>query len=1541
MPPKPYRDTRMTPTERLEAGVRKATIGDTQRIYESELDSQVKFTGYELAGAMFASDSVVGSLFNRTFDGPVADNYAADGFDPYEYASEEFLQQHPYMVEPFMSGRVDAIRNPDRFSDFMDKARLDAEMREISGRSSFVAQLGAALPGQVVDALSLYVVAGGAGAASQMSRHRAVHEAGKRIAGAPSSLDKWLKAGTIKQRVGKGMAVGAGANLAQEAGLEAVNPDRNVDELTAGLMAVGMGAVFGATLPALGSGARRTAGGAADMWDSAGIKRARTRVNTLFNRVRENGELDGARQIEEVQVQTLLDAERDLEMAARQGDGDLGAAVEAPDNLDDAFKFDAPSPTSTAGRGTGKLKAKYGLQDIGESLRAILEPHGLWLFPHEGKRARPKRTQIARESFSPSDPEEGGFVHYMAEAADRETAGDLRGGIEGINTSRAEVGMGWRLGQHRAVVVAADEHTITIEMEHGVMLPGLDGSESFIVKMNRDRTLPVTKGTVEMVGQKPINYEGPSTFPADRPASVGAAGQSVNEIPVPGRRIAVMRTARTQPIIDRIEKRFGKNTVEIVEDGDLSEVKDILELEELDEAFQGLDNASLGPFRDAFVDLLAGAKVTVPGTGGKSFHLLPGEFRAAGDQLTFSPIGAIRDFSRELFAIARPTEGSKANPITTQTNVPAEILKTVYEGWHARASLDVESIRVEAARSGKPIVYDFGGDVADSSHTHSRGEQTIGGKGKLRFNHGDKVRFNRAVADYMRRTDAFERGQHKFEPEAPQPIKDAAEAVREYFEKMGQDAVDVGLIDPDLMGALNVTGRPRLYLPRKWVPEAISRNQETFKALILRQWRANREADFDTSKAITAAEREIDADVIGSTSKNQKVEGVGLTATQRKQIKAFLDAHEGDKAPTEAELAEAMGDSFLDAYLQEVEIYLDESADRLISTLANPMFEGAEIALPSGSIFSKRVLEVNEEDFTEFLEQDISLIMGAYQRQAAGKIAVRRAIKNNIEKWAPFVKAMTGDNLVNNHYDPDLILKAIAQSNTRAMKAASGLKDKAGRDAMQNTIQKAGAKGTRILERKMHELEGRPIFGDNAAAMTGWRLMLARTAPRLPYMAMMGMMTISAIPDIAAFTFRKEFTPHRTLQLRNAIMLHKEMPTRYLETQAAALNDIMHSIRAHELADIGHAPASGQFGPGRSGRVYEGIDRTTDLMSRKMAQWSGMNRWNTNMKRLMSYHIMQDMISNARKMHKAQELIDGGVKEADAIRRAGLSEEAAMRMNRLGVDGKRAGRLLDKIDRYGVDWEGNRVGRNHKGFISPEYSRWMNEDRELFDVFTGAINTEVTNFIVEPNLLSRPLINQHLLGRLFNQFQSFAFAWGNQAAPVIAQHPVKELIQYALLSVALGGVASAVHNQLSGRRDFDDTAKAWTTKPYGEIVDAIYRSSLVGWLARPLGIAEKTPLGPARMMGNEFVTTQSSRALRPSDQFGPLVSWLNNTSATVERAAFKGEWNTKTARQMYSSLPYQNLWIIRAWHRAIEAAGLEDNWLLHPGPEPYRLEDLR
>ena len=656
---------------------------------------------------------------------------------------------------------------------------------------------------------------------------------------------------------------------------------------------------------------------------------------------------------------------------------------------------------------------------------------------------------------------------------------------------------------------------------------------------------------------------------------------------------------------------------------------------------------------------------------------------------------------------------------------------------------------------------------------------------------------------------------------------------------------------------------------------------------------------------------------------------------------------EGDVATPLDEIQEGailkeLGEGVYKRYIEEVEIWHDRRADSTIKTLLKlDNAHGVPGAFSQPTPTKERLIRMDETRFLDYLDQDAFSILGAYHHKVAGRTAIRQAIQANLDTWQEAVKKATGKDLVKSGYDPQLIIDTV-KNDFQTLITATGPKH-ANMPKLQARFEAARDRTLFHLEGKLAELEGRQLFPDNPSAGVGWQLLkfADRQLGKIASMAFLGKAAIANMGDVTAGSFFRNLNGRQRATMIDALNFFTSAPTRDIETNYVAHMDMARTVRDAELGDVTENQLHRPYGSGTTGRVLTALDTGTTYAYDKFATVTGIRRVTSNQSRVFAHMVQQEVIAVARKMAKARRLVDeSGMNEARAMKTVDLHPLDAERMNRLGVNGAVAQRLMAQLDKHGLDFEGRRVTSDHDGYIAPEMKQWAESDKDLFRRLNFAVNSEVQNLILRPKLGSYPVrdgsFQSHLI-RYVNMFQAFTFAWGNQLLPLAARRPGYEVARYVGLTVAAGAIADALYAQLTGKRSIAESIEGWQRKPYGMIYAAVNRSPLLGWLQRPIGALEMLQVGPAKLMGIEL---QSVYGRRDADigeiVLGPAYSWMKNlTQGAVQSLRDPGYWDRRGARQLWNTLPFHNWWGVEGFNRLVEAMGYDTP--LGPPPIPTRM----
>jgi hypothetical protein len=879
---------------------------------------------------------------------------------------------------------------------------------------------------------------------------------------------------------------------------------------------------------------------------------------------------------------------------------------------------------------------------------------------------------------------------------------------------------------------------------------------------------------------------------------------------------------------------------------------------------------------------------------------------SAQDNLRSSPSMVARKATRLFADDALMTVDSLDRPLTNTVNPSAESLLRIAQ--HDR----------DITRGAMTEAFFSGIAEGPFQYTTARGEVlNIAGK-------SDHTKFRRAVTDYNRRRElASMRGQQA--PQAHQSIQQAADALHNYFRQSGQELVGVRL--------LNTLDDKDIYTPRRWLPDRIRGNRQRFEAMLLEQSRRNRETDYYTGKAVVPDERPLLVDIIER-----------LRDSDKATVKAALAAEQDADKLTEGWLRKIIGDQGMKVYLDEADGFLQrQTKGRTDAILRIEDQDGIELPLSRNIPLKERTMEIDDDVFAEFLEDDADNILGAYHRNTAGKWAIRKAIQNNYDEWAELVKHHTGKDLAESGYDHGLVLESIERDYTTWMAAA----EKTGNTKLKDALEGSRDRVMRTMKATTAALLGRPVH--SSAANAGWKLFAERAILRATFMASLGKVTVSQIADLAGLTVFKHLNRKQHLTMTRMLdgvkNFTSKAPRRHLEAFYVATSDLLHNTRVESLFELGDMAVTPQFGYGRSGRAMQKADAAGAFLADKFTTYTGMKAWNLNLKSHVAHLMIQDLTYGAKKFSRAAEFMDSGLSEADSIAKAGMTATEAARYNRLGMTAKRAQALMEKLEEHGVDWEGNQPWKQGGTFddhidqhaVFPNFSDWHKSAPDLARWFISAVDGETMNIIVEPKMLSQTLgmLEGRTLSKFFFQFQSFSMAWGNQFAPMVAERPAMQQAKYMFTAVGLGALSDAIHNELSGRRSIADTAQLWQDEPLGMIYAGVERAGMTGWLSRPLGLLNQTPLGPAQLLKNDQVSTMYNQQGTLANLLGPSATLAENLYRSSRGLLVNGQLTAGQAHQFRKTLPFNNLWAVSLLYRLTNAMDIDNPFGPGKGIDPF------
>lgn len=627
-------------------------------------------------------------------------------------------------------------------------------------------------------------------------------------------------------------------------------------------------------------------------------------------------------------------------------------------------------------------------------------------------------------------------------------------------------------------------------------------------------------------------------------------------------------------------------------------------------------------------------------------------------------------------------------------------------------------------------------------------------------------------------------------------------------------------------------------------------------------------------------------------------------------------------------------DNLQQSYLAELADYYDRNARAVFKKLTDPGDRHGIIEAIDGisNPLKDRVLDIRRSAFAEFLDSDIDNVLERYHRVVGGRTAVARSIQLNSDIWqGQTIKRTVDGRTVREPIKTGDDLKAHMAESINRLKEWSAIADRSlakGQKPLRPQVDRWQSSVQRDLFGGLDFLMGRnPIKHDPNAF--GTIASLGRTALRLSYLNKLGSVFWAQINDLAPVTL---YMMQRPNTIRHVAGMFKTMnrmdklQRRDLEVLGLLIDDI---TRTRALSDTDQLAHSIQ-GKGLAGALAGRAERTLSDLSDIHAKVSLMD-WITDVNKRVSAGLVMDRVSNnSKRLLRAQELINEGISQGEALRRVGLSKFDAASINRLGFNVERSRRFHRLTYRYGLDVKGNRINgkmsfddyMKSKDVAVPNFMDWPLADRrnkDLFDFIGANINQEVNrSLVVTPGAFDRPYLNFKLAGRLFNQFQTFGMAFVNQRLRVMAQMPAQYQVWYMMSYLGLGAISDGISNHLSGRRNFGETAQLWAEQPLGMTYAAFERSGLAGWISRPLAWATGmgVPFTPQNLLDQSG--SPASRHIQPGNlatYFGPAASDIERLGRVLSDLA-SGNADRRTAYQAWKLIPFQNL----LWFRMLNNA---------------------
>jgi len=373
---------------------------------------------------------------------------------------------------------------------------------------------------------------------------------------------------------------------------------------------------------------------------------------------------------------------------------------------------------------------------------------------------------------------------------------------------------------------------------------------------------------------------------------------------------------------------------------------------------------------------------------------------------------------------------------------------------------------------------------------------------------------------------------------------------------------------------------------------------------------------------------------------------------------------------------------------------------------------------------------------------------------------------------------------------------------------------------------------------------------------------MGRVARGLSFMANLGMMTISAIPDVARPIMQHGAVAWAKALPRTMLYFGKQtkLAVKSLEEMGIGVDRLMNS-RAYALADIDE--------------VGTGLEKFT----RTFAKYSGMNHWNGTMKHIAAFTAQNRFIN-------------------DSIGFAKLSTKRKERLLKAGISDRMAKAIAEQSQEFG-----DKLG----GSWNANTAKWT--DREAAGLFERALLKDVDSTIITPGVGDRPLFMSTEMGKTLLQFKTFFLAAHNSALLPMAQQLARgdmAAVQGIMTGLSLGMMSEWIRLNLSGRGDELDnySMQDWARAGLDRSGIATVPMELINMTDRFLDGRLSQSMG--LMQGSRYFYRNWAGTL-----MGPSFGYAGDIGALLQNLANSDGVTEKDIHSLRRLLPYQNMFYIR------------------------------
>lgn len=539
-------------------------------------------------------------------------------------------------------------------------------------------------------------------------------------------------------------------------------------------------------------------------------------------------------------------------------------------------------------------------------------------------------------------------------------------------------------------------------------------------------------------------------------------------------------------------------------------------------------------------------------------------------------------------------------------------------------------------------------------------------------------------------------------------------------------------------------------------------------------------------------------------------------------------------------------------------------------------------AIPKGAAikpgaFKRRSLLVRDEDFSDFMVNDIEELVGRLIDQTAPTLELRRTFGSSVFEETEAYRKLVADwqriGRERGLFDEAQPFSDDPQTFFEQMKDfAVSVGGKKETYKKWDAEMRVSINDFKAVFERLKGTYGLPETADGALNRTG--LFLRQTN----FIRMLGGVVISAIPDMArplmVHGVHKGFARPLGSLLRGTAGF--KLRARDIE-RMNIITEMISNSRVNKVNDIGD--------PGlRRTRV----EQLSGAASDTFGYVSGASKWNHVMKTWAALASHDSML----------EIVEKWARHMDdpAAPMPTKKEIAYLKDNY--IDAGAAQDIWKMVTTHG--------DKHSSGYWIANIDKWDNVNAS--NRFRAAMHRDVDRTIITPGQ-DIPLWASKPVGKLIFQFKSFAFAASEKMLLAGLQQNDRHFYSGVLAAIALGSMTYVAKEKLNGKDPSMDIKKL--------IVEGIDRSGVMGWLMEPNNFIEKVSnghIGLGPWIAGESLSRYQSRnafgaALGPS--FGSITQVLG-MAGYLSDYAFEGKEPTdKQVQSMMRLLPYSNVFYLR------------------------------